>query len=285
MRVVVTASGERSGSAREALVSELVARAEAAAVAGGVLVKDRPQVLTVDSKSCATDVVTQMDRRCEELLVSMLLDGRPDDAVLGEEGADRVGTSGVRWVIDPIDGTVNYLYGLPYWAVCVGIELDGEPVAGVVHLPEFGETYVAWAGHGAWLRVAGGERQLQVNQVQDMSLALVATGFGYSVSRRESQAAVVRHVVPKVRDIRRQGSAAVDLCWLAAGRVDAYYERGLHPWDLCAAGVVAREAGAVVGGQNGAPPGEDLVIAANPVLFAQLDALLTGLNAAGDGTD
>ncbi|MEI8083145.1 MAG: inositol monophosphatase family protein [Actinomycetes bacterium] len=269
------------GLPRDDFIRALVDRAQAAAAAAGELARNRPEVLEVDSKSCATDVVTQMDRQCEQLLVSRLLDGRPDDGVLGEEGTDRVGTSGVRWVIDPIDGTVNYLYGLPYWAVCVGIELDGDAVGGVVNIPMFEEVYVARKGHGAWCRTAAGERRLSVNPEQELSLALIATGFGYAVSRRDAQAAVVREVVPKVRDIRRQGSAAVDLCWLAAGRVDGYYERGLHPWDLCAAGVVAREAGAVVGGQDGAPAGEDLVIAANPVLFARLDSLLTSLNAAG----
>lgn len=270
------------GRPRDAFVAELMVRAEAAALAAGVVVMDRPEVLEVASKSTKTDVVTQMDKRSEALLVEMLLAGRPADGVLGEEGTDRRGSSGVRWVIDPIDGTVNYLYGLPNWSVCVGIELDGVPVGGVVHAPALGETYFGQLGLGARCRTGAGERSLAVNPQDDLTMALVATGFGYAIPRRSAQARIVRELIPQVRDIRRLGSAAVDLCWLSAGRVDAYYERGLQPWDLCAAGVIAREAGAIVGGLDGAPASEELVIAANPVLFAKLNALLSRLNAASD---
>lgn len=266
--------------ARDGLIAGLVTRAEAAAHAAGKLVLHRPAVMQIDSKSSLTDSVTEMDRASEALLVEMLLEGRGEDAILGEEGADRAGTSGVRWVIDPIDGTTNYIYRIPMWSVSVGIELDGDSVGGVVHVPAIGETYLARDGQGAIGRTPSGEQQLRVTDIKELSMALVATGFGYVGTRRNSQAAVVRETLPRMRDIRRTGCASMDLCWLAAGRLDAYYERGLKPWDLCAGGVIAREAGARIEGLNGQAAGEDLVIAANPDLFPALHDLLAELKAA-----
>lgn len=261
---------------------DLVNRAEAAALAAGEMLMRRPPELQVSSKSSATDVVTDMDRRSERLLVQMLLDGRPDDGVLGEEGADRASANGVRWVIDPIDGTVNYLYDLPIWAVSVGVEVDGVAVAGVVRVPSLGETYLATRGGGAICRTATGDRILQVSNQTELTMALIATGFGYEVSRRRAQGRVVAQLLPSVREIRRAGSAAVDLCWLAAGRVDGFYERGLHEWDHCAAGLIAQEAGAMVGGLRGAAASGELLMAANPTLFPALHDLLVDLDADRD---
>lgn len=263
-----------------ALVAQLRALAEeAAADAAALLMAGRAEHLEVGTKSTPTDVVTQMDRGSEALLVERLLGARPGDAVLGEEGGARQGSSGVRWVLDPLDGTVNYLYGLPMWAVSVAAEVDGTTVVGVVDAPALGERYVASLGAGAVLHDASGTRALSVSEVDRLDGALVATGFGYSAGRRAAQARVVAALLPAVRDIRRAGAAAVDLCWLAAGRYDAYYERGLNDWDLAAGGLVAREAGAVVAGLRGRPAGPDLVVAANPALFERLAASLIDLAA------
>lgn len=269
--------------------------AVAAAHAAGRLLEARPdRALTVDTKSTATDVVTEMDTAAERLIVETLLTARPDDGMLGEEGGRRPGRSGVRWVVDPIDGTVNYLYGIPQYAVSIAVELvspgpaaqhtgaghtgaghtgAGEVVAGVVHQPATGATYTAVRGEGAFRD----GRRLSVSGQGDLGQALVATGFGYAAGRRARQAEVLRAVLPRVRDIRRFGSAALDLCLVASGQVDGYYERGLQPWDLAAGALVAREAGARVEGLHGGPPGERLVLAAGPALFAALHDLLAPL--------
>lgn len=261
-------------------IDELLMRAILSALAAGdLLVNEREGDLQVDSKAVPTDVVTIMDRKSEELLVDHLLTGRESDGILGEEGTEREGTSGVRWIIDPIDGTVNYMYRLPEWAVSIAAELDGEVVAGVVHAPALGETYVAGRGKGAALHKQGVQRKLTVNKAPALDRALVATGFGYDVNRRKAQARVVAQVIPQVRDIRRAGAASIDICSLAAGRVDAYYERGLKPWDHSAAGLIAQEAGATIGGLGGNSPGESFYLAAPEPLFGTLDELLTSLNA------
>jgi myo-inositol-1(or 4)-monophosphatase len=246
--------------------------------AGELLVTQRPRTLAVDSKTTPTDVVTDMDRASERLIVSALHAARPADGVLGEEGAATEGTSGVRWVIDPIDGTVNYLYDLPAWGVSIAAELAGEAVAGVVHVPGFGETFTAVRGQGA--RLDG--RPIRVNPAPALDRALVATGFGYAASRRTRQADVLRRVLPQVRDVRRVGACSVDLCMLACGRVDAYYERGVQPWDFAAGGLIAREAGALVAGLHGRPPSSEFLLAAPTGLFEPLHDLLAGLDAGRD---
>jgi myo-inositol-1(or 4)-monophosphatase len=240
----------------------------------------REGVTVADTKTSASDVVTLMDRKSEALLVDRILSARPDDGILGEEGASHVGETGIRWVLDPIDGTVNYLYGLPEWAVSVAAEIDGITVVGVVAAPALGETYVAVRGRGATLHDSDGVHALHVNNPVDLPAALVATGFGYTVERRTAQARVVEQVLPRVRDIRRGGACSVDLCSLAAGRVDAYYERGPHAWDLAAGGLVAHEAGARIEGLHGAPAGEDMILAAGQHLFGPLHDLLDRLDAA-----
>ncbi|MFE1168115.1 inositol monophosphatase family protein [Nocardiopsis sp. NPDC058789] len=250
-----------------------------AAEAGELAAKGQEGITVLDTKSSPTDVVTEMDRATEDLVRDRLLEARPQDAVLGEEGGGVEGTSGVRWVVDPIDGTVNYLYGSPDWGVAVAAEIDGVVVAAAVHLPVHGQMFDAVLGGGS--RLDG--RELRAPEAVPLDRALVATGFGYLPERRLQQARVLTEVIPHIRDIRRVGSAAVDITGLATGRYNAYYERGLHLWDWAAPGLVASEAGLRVGGAHGGPPSNDLVIAARPGLYERLDALLAPLGADTDG--
>jgi myo-inositol-1(or 4)-monophosphatase len=235
----------------------------------------RGALADVGTKSTPTDVVTAMDTASERLIVAGIRAARPADAVLGEEGTDSVGSSGVRWVIDPIDGTVNYLYGLPQYAVSLAVQVDGRTVAGVVLNPASGEEWTAVAGGGAWL---GGER-LAGARTDRLAQALVGTGFSYDARRRAHQAAVVAALLPEVRDIRRFGAASLDLCAVAAGRLDAYYERGLQPWDSAAGALVAVEAGVLVTGLRGAPASERMILAAPPALHGALHDRLVELAA------
>jgi myo-inositol-1(or 4)-monophosphatase len=201
----------------------------------------------VGTKSSATDMVSEVDRASERLLVEGILAARPDDGILGEEGTDRPGRSGVRWVIDPLDGTTNFLYGLPGFAVSIGVEIAGRGVVGAVLDPVHGELFAATLGRGATMNGAA----IHCTTVGDLGLSLIGTGFGYEAAVRAEQADVLRTVVPAVRDIRRFGAAAVDLCSVACGRLDGYYEVGLQPWDLAAGGLIATEAGAVLGWPRG----------------------------------
>ena len=248
---------------------------EAAGIAADFLLHRRPGELQVESKSSATDAVTEMDRRSESLIVEHLLNRRGDDGVLGEEGGERRGSSGVRWVIDPLDGTVNYLYGLPMWAVSVAAELDGEVVAGVVRAPMLGVSWLAERGAGSWRRSVSGDLQRNaVTTTTDLAQALVATGFGYAAADRVRQAERLLRVIGSVRDIRRAGAAAIDLCWVADSTVDAYFEEGTHHWDRAAAGLIATEAGAVVCDAAGGPPTDDMTVATSAALAPALRALL-----------
>ncbi|HEY5836602.1 inositol monophosphatase family protein [Streptomyces sp.] len=270
-------SGRGEGAGPAAEDAELLEIALEAARRAGALLRDgRPADLGVAAtKTSPIDVVTEMDIAAEKLITSYIGRLRPDDGFLGEEGASSEGTSGVRWVIDPLDGTVNYLYGLPSWAVSIAAERDGVTVAGVVEAPMRGETYQAVLGGGAFVN----GRPAHCRPAPDFSHALVATGFGYLAERRAAQAEVVRVVLPKVRDIRRAGSAAIDLADIGCGRLDAYYERGLNPWDLAAGALFAREAGVLTGGRPGQPASGELVVAAPPGLFEPLQELLDGLGA------
>jgi myo-inositol-1(or 4)-monophosphatase len=247
--------------------------------AGRLIVDDRPAGLEVSStKTTATDIVTEMDQRSEQLIVDLITAARPDDGFLGEEGAARPGSSGVTWVVDPIDGTVNYLYGIPAYAVSIAARAGDEVVAGAVVNPVSAEVWSAALGEGAWLD----GRRLRLPQPPPLELALVATGFGYDPRRRARQAEILQVVLPRVRDVRRAGAASLDLCAVACGRVDGYYEQGLQPWDLAAGGLVALEAGAVVTGLRGTAPGAAMVVAAAPPLVADLLVLLEGLDADAD---
>jgi len=235
----------------------------------------------VSTKSSATDVVTAADRAVERQVVAALRAARPHDTVLGEEygaaSAVAAGPTAVRWILDPIDGTVNYLYGLPQYAVSLAAEVDGAVVAAVVHNAASGDEWTAVRGGGAHRD----GRRLRGSTQTELSQALVATGFGYGAARRAHQAAVLARLLPQVRDIRRFGAAAIDLCFAAEGSVDAYYEKGLNAWDHAAGGLVATEAGLLVSGLSGAPPGPDLVVAAPPALFETLHDLLRDYDAAG----
>jgi myo-inositol-1(or 4)-monophosphatase len=246
----------------------------AARAAGDLLMAGRSASLVVTTKSTRTDVVTQMDTAAEELVVGTILASRPDDGLLGEEGADRPGRTGVRWVVDPLDGTVNYLYGLPGWAVSVAAEVDGITEVGVVDIPMYGETFVAVRGAGAVVVRSGVVRSPVPGSPPSLAQSLVATGFGYARERRAAQARSLADVLPEVRDIRRAGAAAVDLCWAADGRVDCYYERGLNPWDLAAGLLVATEAGLAAGGPPGMPASGELVWLAPHDLAEEFSALL-----------
>lgn len=259
------------------LKAELLALAQEAAGRAGALLRDgRPADLGVAAtKTSPIDVVTEMDLASEKLITDYLTEHRPDDGFLGEEGATSAGTSGVRWVIDPLDGTVNYLYGRPDWSVSLAAEYHGERVVGVVAAPVRAETCHAVLGEGAW---RDGQR-LSCRPSPPLDQALIGTGFGYIAERRVAQAAVARELVPRVRDIRRGGSAAIDLCDVAAGRLDGFYERGLNPWDLAAGDLIAREAGARTGGRPGLPADTELTVAASPGVFDALQPLLESLGA------
>ncbi|MER6627488.1 inositol monophosphatase family protein [Streptomyces sp. NPDC000987] len=264
------------------LHEELLRCAQQAARRAGELLRDgRPADLAVAAtKSSPIDVVTEMDIAAEKLITDLISAQRPDDGFLGEEGASTDGTSGVRWVIDPLDGTVNYLYGLPTWSVSIAAEQDGETVVGVVAVPMRGETFHAVRGGGAWATGAWeGERRLSCRPAPPLEQALVSTGFNYVTEVRTHQAEVAHRLIPLLRDIRRGGSAAVDLCDLAAGRLDGYYERGLNAWDIAAGGLIAREAGALTGGRPGEPPARDLAVAATPGVFEPLQQLLDDFGA------
>lgn len=260
-----------------------------AARAGRFILEERPErVRVATTKTSDTDVVTIMDRRSEELLHELIRQARPDDGILGEEGSHVVGTSGLTWVIDPIDGTVNYLYDIPAYAVSVAVVVGDpmtpgawRPVAGAVSDPNRGVVHHARQGGGAWSRpdrdaltgVMGAEpRRLAVSVEDELSRALLATGFGYEARVRARQADVLRTVLPRVRDIRRIGSAALDLVRVAEGTVDAYAESGLKAWDLAAGWLVVEEAGGRVVGL-GERPGPGLTVAAGPVLVEPIRAL------------
>jgi myo-inositol-1(or 4)-monophosphatase len=255
----------------------LVIARELAADAATLLVDGLGRRRTeISTKSTNTDMVTEIDRASERLIVEGILQRRPGDGIVGEEGADIAGTTGVQWLIDPVDGTTNYLYAHPGFAVSIAAQLDGETVAGVVRDPLHGDEFAAARGHGATRNGI----EVHVPDHADLSTALVATGFSYDPARRARQAAVLAHVLPRVRDIRRMGAAAVDLCSVAAGRVNAYYERGLGPWDLAAGALVATEAGAMVGSLDGPPVAGGVIVAAPRSLFASFRDLLQAAGAA-----
>lgn len=231
----------------------------------------------VRTKSGPTDPVTLADTETEQLIRDRLAELRPGESILGEEGGGEAGAGPVRWVVDPIDGTVNFVYGIPAYAVSVGVHLDGVAVAGAVADVAGGEVYSAATGMGAHCETAGVRRPLRCSGATELSLALLGTGFGYDPRRRAAQAALVAKMLPRVRDIRRIGSAALDLCLVAAGRLDAHYEHGLNEWDWAAGAVIAAEAGALVALPE--EPGGLLVAAAPGIAPALLKALddLSGL--------
>lgn len=249
---------------------------EAASTAAAMVRERVGRVGRIDTKSSATDLVTEVDRAAEDLVASVIHRERPDDGVLGEEGSSAGGKTGVRWIVDPIDGTTNFVYGHPGFGVSVAAEVDGLVVAGAVADPMRTEVFSAARGAGAQLD----DHPLSVRPTSELSDALVATGFSYRRERRLVQGRVAAELLGHVRDIRRVGAASLDLCWVACGRVDAYYERGLKPWDWAAGALIASEAGAVVSGL--APddePSGDYVVAAAPGIAPDLLAVLGRLEA------
>ncbi len=249
----------------------------AARDAGALLLAGLDEVRTdVQTKTTGTDMVSEMDRAAEALIVDRLLGARPDDGMMGEEGTDLAGTSGVRWIVDPLDGTTNYLYGLAGFGVSIAAERHGTVIAGVVLDVVRDELFAATLGGGA----TRDGLPIRASAATHLGTALIATGFSYEASRRARQAAVLVEVLPRVRDIRRFGAAAVDLCAVACGRVDGYYERGLAPWDLAAGGLIASEAGAVVTDFDGGPAVAGAVVAAAPGIATALLDLVASAGAA-----
>jgi myo-inositol-1(or 4)-monophosphatase len=262
--------------------SDLLSTAREIALRAGELAQRRRSegVSVAASKSSPVDIVTEADRETERLIRDALAQARPHDGFLGEESGAEVGSSGLTWVVDPIDGTVNYLYGIPHYAVSIAV-VEGEPdpltwsaLAGCVVNPASGEVFTASLGGGAFL----GDRRLEVPGPVPLAEALVGTGFAYDSGVRGEQGVLVASLLPLVRDIRRLGTASLDLCFVASGRLDAYFERMLSPWDHAAGALIAREAGAVVKGRGDAAPSRELVLAGRPDVAVALEAKLAELS-------
>jgi myo-inositol-1(or 4)-monophosphatase len=255
------------------LQDELLALAtELAHEAGAGLADAFGRALAISSKSTPTDLVSEADLATERLIRARLEAARPDDAILGEEGDDRPGTSGLRWVVDPLDGTVNFLFGIPVWSVSVACEDVDGTLAGVVFDPLRGETWAAARDGAATLD--GVPLEGPAGRAE-LSTALVATGFGYDAAVREVQSRAVARLLPRVRDVRRLGSAALDLAWTAAGRYDAYYEHGVKHWDVAAGALICERAGLAVRELAPVPPAESGLLVAPPALADELLALVT----------
>jgi myo-inositol-1(or 4)-monophosphatase len=246
--------------------------AEAVAREAGRQLRDAfagPRV-NVTAKSTPTDLVSEADHAAERLIRERLAAARPDDGVLGEEGGVEVGSSGLRWVVDPLDGTINFLFGIPQWAVSIACEDGAGTLTGAIYDPMRDELWTAERDGPALLD----GRPIQGSDRSDLATALVATGFGYDAAVREYQAGVVARLLPQVRDIRRFGSAALDLAWTAAGRYDAFFERGLNAWDLAAGELLCRRAGLAVRSLDPAPPAAAGVLVAPPSLIDALGAIV-----------
>ncbi|MGN6723910.1 MAG: inositol monophosphatase family protein [Marmoricola sp.] len=248
-----------------------LARATAAEAADLIQQMRSEAVDVAGTKSSATDVVTRADLASEALIRERLLGARPDDGFIGEEGDDLVSSSGVTWVVDPIDGTVNYLYGIPYYAVSIAAQIDGRTVVGVVRAPALGHEFWAIEGRGSFC----GDVALRSSATLDIPSALVATGFGYEAKVRDLQARAMARLLPAVRDIRRMGSCALGICGVAQGTVDAYVESGPRLWDHAAASLIAEEAGAHFAVEPSATGGErDLLVCAPRAGFAEFAAIV-----------
>ena len=226
--------------------------------------------VSATTKSSPTDMVTQYDKASEEMITQGLAQLRPDDAIIGEEGANTHGTSGITWHIDPIDGTSNFYFDIPMWAVSIGAVDEHGPLVGVVYAPALGEMFTGIRGEGAWLNGT----PIGVRQNDNLADALVCTGFSYRVHERGEHAARVAHMITHIRDIRRFGAAAIDLCFVACGRYDAYFEEHLHSWDLVAGHVIATEAGALVTNYEGHSVTPAQVLAAQPGIQQELISLI-----------
>jgi myo-inositol-1(or 4)-monophosphatase len=247
---------------------ELVALAEEVARSAGEVLMRRPESFTFTEKSSAVDFATQMDQQAETLIVKSLLAARADDGIIAEEGAAHPSKSGITWVIDPLDGTVNYLYGLPGWNISIAAKDQSGVIAAVVYAPTIDSLWRATKGGGSFLN----SKRIKCNDPVNLSLALIATGFSYDLELRKDQGSRMQRLIPQIRDLRRNGAAAVDLCYVAMGAVDGYFESSLKEWDFAAGGLIATEAGAVISGRTGGAPDGDMVVCAGPSLHAQLIA-------------
>jgi myo-inositol-1(or 4)-monophosphatase len=274
-----------SGASEEELLDLAV---EAARLAGGLLAEraGRGTERTVSAKSTPTDLVSEADLAAERAIRELLAGRRPDDGFLGEEGGGEDGTSGLRWIVDPLDGTVNFLFGIPQWSVSVAVADEAGTVAGAVYDPGRQELFTATREGSAQLRGPAGTIELE-GRTDDprgagsaggsgLSTAMVATGLAYDARVRAAQAQVLAELVPKVRDIRRFGSAALDLCWTAAGRYDAYYERTVKPWDIAAGELICRRAGLEVRELPEAPELPWGILVARPGLAGALAEVVGG---------
>jgi myo-inositol-1(or 4)-monophosphatase len=259
---------ESSAALRE-LAAELATRAGSSAHEGRLRL-GVGQPVEHDTKSTPTDPVTEFDRAAEKLIVDELRARRPDDSIVGEEGAGHAGTSGLEWHIDPIDGTVNFVYDLPAWCTSVAVVDRHGPLAGAVYVPVTDELFSAARGAGATRNGA----PIHCSAATDLTMALIGTGFNYSPNTRAQQAARLARLLPQVRDVRRYGSAALDLCMAACGRLDAYFEEHLNSWDLAAGVLIAAEAGATTSNFDGGPADTDAVVVAAPGLHRSLLDLL-----------
>ena len=250
------------------MYGELLELAKKVGREAGALLMDRPPAFEIESKSTAIDIATQMDKKAEKFIMESLLSARPDDGIIGEEGANVVSKSGITWVIDPLDGTVNYFYGLPGWNVSIAARDELGSVVGVVTAPTINSTWWATRGGGAFYN----GHPIRCNEPIALDRALIATGFQYDLAHRISQLNDLTKLVPVARDVRRNGAAAVDLCHVAMGALDAYYEDGLKDWDWAAGGLVVTEAGATFA-QFGTGPMQT-TLAAGPTLHQELVTLL-----------
>jgi myo-inositol-1(or 4)-monophosphatase len=254
--------------------AQLLAVAERAARDAGAMLLERfsggaDAIGEIFVKSTSTDLVSEADLAAEKAIREVLAEACPDDAVMGEEGADTPGTSGRRWIVDPLDGTINYLYGLPAW--CVSVACEG--LAGVVFDPLGDELFASPAAPGQPATCNG--VPLARTAPESLAQSLVATGFGYSREVREAQAPIVAGLLPQVRDIRRAGSAALDLAWAAAGRLDAYYEYGVRPWDIAAGTLLCAASGLQVHGLPGGGALPSGILVAGPAIAGELLGLVT----------
>lgn len=253
--------------ARDLLLLATRIAAEAAVVVARYAAE---RTYVIETKSSPTDLVTEADRETEALIVRSILAARPGDGLFGEEGAAQESTTGIRWLIDPIDGTTNFVYGIPAYSVSIGVERDGEMIAGVVHDVALKEAYTASLGAGAFLN----DRPIQVSPRSDLSTSLWGIGFAYDKLRRGNQARFYDRVLTHIRDVRRMGSAALDLCRVASGQLDGYFEFQLNPWDIAAGGIVVREAGGVTGGFHGHTFEDGYVLATSPALSEPMSRVL-----------
>lgn len=254
-----------------AAAEALALATDAAREAGALLLELRGSPATgVRSKSSATDLVSEADERAERAIVTAIRARRPDDAIVAEEGSSASGSSGVNWYVDPLDGTINYLYGIPQWAVSICCADEDGPLAAAVFDPLRDEVFRATRGGGAWL----GKQRLAVTEKRELASALIATGFGYEAAQRTTQGRILANLMGEVRDVRRFGSASLDLCWTGMGRFDGYFESVDKPWDWMGGALVVREAGGRVSQLSPTDPAFPRIIASGPGIHDALVALI-----------